>query len=147
MKQKLPSKERVKRAIGVFAEDMRWMFDHGNSDLTITYADKDDGTGTTAEVTYTSKYRRMSLVIYPNFFTDTPALQREYLLHEFCHTFSHDLKDKSHELVDGRLHTKTSLDETNEECTSRISEIMHRLMTGKYKRARGAYKRYVDSLS
>lgn len=136
------TKEAVKKRVNDFFTDMEWMFDYQNWDRSVVFKEKDDNE-LAAQVRQEDEYRRITVDIYPCFFTHSPKEQREFLLHEFCHSFSHKLYCASIDLLDGKLHTKEQLRKLNEEATSRVVQIIDALLRGKLRYAKRGYERYL----
>lgn len=137
---------RAKKRIQLFLEQIEWLFDYQNWDREIVYKKdvKDTGHGRlAAEVKQDSDYRRVSLFIYPGFFDHTPKEQREFLLHEFTHTFTTRLYAAAIDLSNGTLHTPEQLRKLNEEATSRITNVIHGLLDGRKTYAKEAYAKYL----
>ena len=124
--------------------NMEWAFDYQNFDRSIVFKKKNHPTNNcAASVEEDSEYRRVVVNIYPSFFEGTLEIQRGYLIHEFCHTFTHKLSDKAIILVYGKLDTHDCLTSTIEEATSRIAQIVGTLLDGRMTYARKGYSAYV----
>jgi len=147
------SKAQVKRRITEFLKDMEWAFDFQNFLRTINFKDNDDPppedktSGPAAYVEIDWEYQRITINIFPCFFDSSIELQRTYLLHEFCHTFSDKLYGKAINLLRGKLETSAHLTQANEECTSRITELVGRLLEGKMRYARDGYANYIKPIA
>lgn len=143
---KKPSRNKVKKAVKKFIESMVWMFDYQNFDRTILFREKDED-NLAAGVTIDKEYQRVTIFIYPCFFDNTIDSQRQYLLHEFCHTYTDILKKKASNLLNGKLETEESIRFSNEEATSRITNTLDALLQGKLGYARKAYAQFIETLS
>lgn len=122
---------------------LTWMFDLQNFDKTIRFA-KEDYEDCAAHIDMGNEYRRITVVVYPCFFVDnSPDSQREMLLHELCHSVLNDLANRARNLLNGKAETVESVRFSNEQATSRISQILHRLLKGEMLYAKNAYKEFL----
>lgn len=140
------SKERTKKAIRRFLEDMEWMFDVQNFDKGLVFK-KEDWEDKAAVVNIDSSYRRITIEIYPCFFEASPEIQREYLLHEFSHCFTTELLKIGDLFLNGKLVTQRELQNRNEEAVCRITSVLDSLLRGKLTYAKKGYARYLSSLT
>lgn len=118
-------------------------FDVGTYDLRATLLHEESPTGAACEVNVEQDYHRISINIFPVFFTKHRKDQREFLLHEFCHTVIWDLFKLLTDLKDGKHVTEHQIKEHNERATSRMTHFLNGMMQGHYKRARAAYKEFL----
>lgn len=138
------SKERVKKAVSQFFSDLEWIFDYQNFDRGIIFKEE-NFEDTAAAVDIDSEYRRVTMKIFPSFFDHKIYDQRDILLHEFCHTFTHEVHQGALRLLNGKFESADKLASRNEEATSRITQIIGALLKGKMKYARRGYKDYIKN--
>lgn len=139
------SKEQVKQRISDFMTDMEWAFDYQNFDRTVIFKKEDHETESCAcSVVNDWKYRRVTITIFPCFFDADLKIQRGYLLHEFCHTFTDKLHETLEDMLKGKLYTADQVTGTNEEATSRITQVIGALLEGRMKYARTGYAKYIE---
>ena len=133
----------MQKRITDFCHEMDFLFDYQNFDRAICYC-KEQKEGIAAEVKTDIEYRRMTIHLYPSFFTHSIKDQRELLLHEFCHTFTDKIYCKAINLLNGKFETNDTLQMTNEEATSRITNVLHGLLIGRTLYAKKAYAKYLE---
>lgn len=140
---------RVKRAVSQFMDDLQWAFDFQNLDRRIVFDTQPFAKSkeVCARVDFDFEYRRLYVYIHPCFFENTPADQRGYLLHEFCHVFTSDLYGRSINLLNGKLESFDALTSCNETATSRITQVIGALLQGRMRYARKGYNDYVKALT
>jgi hypothetical protein len=119
-----------------------YLFQIQNFEKQIVYKEKDNGN--IAEMKYEEDYQRITLYIYPTFFTQEPTEQRKTLLHELCHTITVKQAENFENYIDGkRTTTKCEINEIMEKETSQIENIIDNLLTGNCKQEIKAYKGYI----
>lgn len=122
--------------------DFQTMFGVQNYDRTVVL-EKVDRDNFAAMVKIQEDYQRIRLTIFPCFWENSPEDQRQYILHEFCHVFTHELSDLLCDLQNGKLVTKDSHVLANERATSKIANIIEILLLSKVDYAQKAYTRYL----
>lgn len=116
------------------------MFGLQTYDTHIIYK-KEDQDDWAASVRYEEDYQRIMIFIYPCFFVDnTPADQRLYLLHEFCHFLMAELAAHCRSLTNGNLVTPNQISLAVERSTSRSANIIESLLLGRESDATKAYR-------
>jgi hypothetical protein len=138
---KHPTKKEVRR-IEQFIEQMRWAFGLQNHDFDHDFA-KEDSNSLAAKIRNQDDYQRITITIYPCFFKYSLREQREYLLHEFCHYLNESIAQTAWNLLMGKLETEEHYRWANEKSTSMTANIMDKLLDGKMKFAKIAYKKYL----
>jgi len=136
-------KQQVK--IRRFLDDIQWLFQINNFEKIIEFSDKPNGddTGTTALITYDESYQYIKLKVYPSFFDESEQSQLKMLIHECCHCITLNSKHAMLDLLNGKLITDQRITEINEAETSKMENILHGFMTGKYSYAKKACQNYL----
>jgi len=145
MKKKTPS-ERQKQKIYDFLKIIDCVFGVNNYSKKINFAEKDldcEEKGVTADIITNHKYRRITLTLYPLFWTQNKKEQRKCLIHELCHTITQASKDASYKLINGHLITVMEMNSINENSTSQIENILDDFLKGDMDWAIKAYKNYL----
>lgn len=122
--------------------DMEWLFDYQNFDRSIVFktVNKDD---CACEIMTDLEYRRVTVMVYPSFFEHSLKEQRELLLHEFAHTFSDKIYHLAVNLLNGKAESFENFRRANEECTSRITNVLDGLLRGRKAYAKRGYAAYL----
>ncbi len=142
-KPKKLTEQQVRSRIETFMLEMESLFDFQNWDRSIVF-EKIDSKNNAAEIKQDIEYRRVTIFIFPRFFLNSLKNQREYLLHELCHTFSHKLFCAGVDLINGdRVHSYEALKAVNEEATCRVTLLIQKLLLGKRKWAGVAFAKYI----
>ena len=123
-------------------EQLDYLFSVNNFDRSIIFK-KEDKEDVSADISIDIPYQRLTVNIYPVFWTHSRKEQREMILHEYCHTVSRPLNDVACDLQDGKLITKTQRKEAWEEVTSRTAQLLDAQLRGRNKYARVAYEKYL----
>lgn len=139
--KKHPTKKEGRR-IQSFLKDFEWAFGLQNYDKTLTFL-KDDLQNYAARVEIQDDYQRIIISIYPSFFEKDLKTQREYLLHEFCHYLTDPIATVAWHMSCGELRTDKDRKWENEKSTSRIANIIDKLLVDKLLFAKRAYKNYL----
>lgn len=137
------ARKKVPPYVYKFVDILSDMFDVGTYDLRVTLLREESEAGTACEVNVEQDYHRINIRIFPLFFTKPRTEQREFLLHEFCHTVTWDLFKLLTDLKDGKHVTEHQIKEHNERATSRMTHFLNGMMQGHYKRSRKAYKEFL----
>lgn len=140
-KQKDPHK-KTKKKIDEFLESLEFFTSTQNYDKGIVYK-KEDDSGKLAEISVEKNYQRVTLSIYPAFFRESPDEQRNTLIHEGVHILLAPIQYKGTDMLNGNLVTKDSFIFSLEESTSKVTEVLVRLLDGKLKYMAKAYKDYL----
>ena len=135
-------KNKTKARIFALMTELDWLFDYKNYDRGVVF-EKQDEKHLAAKVVEDREYQRITIHIYPSFFTESLENQRDYILHEFCHTFTHSLQQIAYDLLNGKLQTEPHIHNANEEATSRITRVISALLEGKKQFARKAFAEYI----
>lgn len=137
------SKDKAKKKVLKFLEDLEWMFDYNNYEKSIVFKEEDKDE-IACEVVEDWDYRRITIKVFPTFFTHSLKDQRKFLLHELCHSYSNKIYQQLHEIINhGKFISWNSVKQNNEECTSRITETISRLLEGNLRYAKRAYSDYL----
>jgi hypothetical protein len=123
-----------------------WMFQINGYDKDIVMKDCDESNGEgrhLAEIRTEVDYQKVTVTIWPLFKTFSLEAQRKILLHELCHVINADSRRAKIESLDGKLTHEQRCKEINEEATSKIENILDRLLTGNLKYAKKAYEDYL----
>ena len=107
---------------------------------------KVDSENMAAEIVYREDYQAVEIGLYPLFFTQTLKEQRKCLLHELCHAITLQSKGALHDTLKGLLITPKRIREINETETSKIENIIHRLITGGLGYLKQGYKDYLKPI-
>ena len=105
---------------------------------------KEDEDHKMAEVTYEENYQRIIIRLYPCFHAKSLQEQRKAILHEFCHCITLPSKHAMLNLLDGKLITNDQIEFINEKETSRIENLLDRLLKGELQFASKAYNQFLD---
>lgn len=132
----------AKRRVDELIHQFSWFFQVNQFDKILIYCEKDED-NRAAEITLDEPYQRITIRIYPVFFTETLSEQRKALLHEFCHIITLPEKTALHALLDGKLVTPDRIKDLNETATSRIENLLDRLLQNKSKYVATAYAEYL----
>lgn len=138
---KHPTKKEERR-IQAFLKEMEWTFGLQNYDRSISFL-KEDYKEYAARVEIQDDYQRIQISIYPSFFDKDTRTQREYLLHEFCHYLTDPIASVAWHLSNGKFVTDDHRRFENEKSTSRVTNILDKLLTDKMSFAKSAYKKYL----
>lgn len=130
--------KEIQDFLGVF----QYMFGIQNFDHEII-KEKEDYNDRMAFVTTEHDYQRVTIRIYPLFFTKTKKEQRKALIHELCHTLIVQSKRDAYALLDGKLVTHDAIDDHNEEATSKIENIIDGLLQGRFTQEVKTYKKFL----
>ena len=138
---------KEKKRILAFMDEMQYLFEVQNFSKEIVFKDVDAAGDKDGELAATivivSDYRTITINIFPRFFRCTREAQRQFLLHEFCHHVPHALHSALEGLLNGKLVTAPQISSMDEEATSRITYLLHGLLTGRFRYARKAYGKYL----
>lgn len=102
-----------------------------------------EGRGLVARITFEQDYQRLAVEIFPEFFNRGLMEQRKTLLHELCHSITIPSKMAMHDLLDGKLVTADQIRRINEEETSKIENLLDRLLDSGLQYFKDAYKDYL----
>lgn len=138
-----PTKSEDKR-LRALMEQLDYLFSVNNFDRHLIYKKEDNG-DVAADISIEIPYQRITISIYPCFWTHTKEEQREFILHEYCHTISRPLNDIACDLLDGKLITKDQRKDAWEEVTSRTAQLLDAQLRGRNKYARIAYAKYLTA--
>lgn len=141
MTTKHPTKKEKDRLYALM-EQLDYLFSINNFDRSITFK-KTDHKGVAADISIDIPYQCITINIYPTFWTHTRKEQREFILHEYCHTVSRPLNDVACDLMDGKLITKIQRKDAWEEVTSRTAQLLDAQLRGRNKYAKIAYEKYL----
>lgn len=145
MKKKSSIPKKVPKRILDLTDQLEFMFSLQNYDRVIFLKKQEGKEGYTASIEVQEEYQRVTINIFPSFFEAPLNEQRQYLLHEFCHTISHPLLEVADNLRSGRLETPENVRIASEKTVSKTTEILHRLLRLKMGYARKAYAKYLDT--
>jgi hypothetical protein len=127
-------------------EQFDWMFSTQNFEQSVTFEKEDDflnDTPITRRITYDDMYQRIEIQIFPTFFDLSLDRQRKVLLHEFVYTFTIPLNRIAYDLHAGNLYTPEHISRAHERATSKIENILDKLLRGGMRYAKQAYKEYL----
>lgn len=136
------TEKQVKNRVLQFMSDMEWAFDYQNFDRCVIFKKQPHTKDIACQVICDWEYRRVTVEVFPCFFDASPEIQRGYLLHEFCHTFTDKLCNTAVALLNGKFYTFDQIKDLNEEATSRITQIIEALLKGKMRYARDGFAKY-----
>lgn len=139
--KKLSQKQTIKK-VRTFLDEIQWLFQINNFDRQIVIKTEADG-DLACEITYEEDYQRITIKIFPCFFTNNFQDQRKMILHELCHTITIPSKRLADDLLEGKLKTKDEIRDINERTTSQIENILDALLRGRSKYATQAYRNYL----
>lgn len=142
-KEKKLTIQQVKNRVELFLGELEFAFDYQNWDRRVVY-EKEDKDNCAAEVNTELAYRRLTVRIYPAYFTHSPRDQRLFLLHELCHSYTDKIYQLALSLLNGKFETAETLRLANEEATSRITDFIDCLLRSRMRYTRVAYARYLD---
>jgi hypothetical protein len=140
------SLKQNKKKIMELLEQLDWMFGTQNFDRSVVFEEDEEyynGDPVSCKMTCDESYQVIKLHIYPNFFEHELPKQRRILLHEFVHTTTIPLYRTACNLHDGQLCTPEQIRQEHERATSRIDNILDRLLSGGMTYAKKAYKEYL----
>lgn len=140
MKHEPKKSEAVK--ITNFLESMDWMFSTQYYEKNIILKKRKSGRAV-LRIVYIVEYQQITIEIYPGFWELSLKEQRKALLHEMCHTITIPSKMAACDLLDGVFVPKERIVDINEEATSRIENILDRLLSNGLDYAKQAYADYL----
>lgn len=112
-----------------------------NYDRSFQYP-KEDYEGTAASVHIEEDYQRVCIKLYPVFFKDSAENQKKYLLHEFCHTITHELVNMCDKMINGTFISRDQIKTGCERTTSKATIIIENLLLGYEPAASSAYRTF-----
>jgi hypothetical protein len=137
-----------KKKIMHLLEQFDWMFGCQNFDRSVVFKKEDeyiDDRRRVCVINYHEDYQEMTVLIFPCFFEKNLQEQRKILLHEFVHTITIPLNRIACNLHDGVLCTPEQIRHEHERATSKIDNILNRLLIGGMTYAKKAYKDYLKA--
>lgn len=138
--------KRQQKKVKDFMADMQWMFGVANYKVSVLFEEKPDGE-TAADVTISEAYQRITVCVYPLFFNSPEKLQRQYLIHEFCHFFIAPIQKVAENLIHGQLETTNHIGEAVEKSTSRCEKVILFLLEKERDWVIKDYQKYVTKKS
>lgn len=141
-KLKPKKQKRLPPRVYTLMKELQMMFGVQNFDRSFCYkkADKDN---IAMSIDIDDEYQRIHLCFYPSFWRDSAADQRQHLLHEFCHTLTHELVNRLDDFKRGTLVTPQQIKATNERATSKMTNIVENILLGKEGDVRKAYAQFI----
>ena len=141
---KHPTKQEEKKLFTLM-EQLDYLFSVNNFDRHIAFKEKEnpENAEVAADITIEIAYQRISIRIYPCFWEHTRKEQREFLLHEYCHTIPHPLNVLACDLREGKMVSMEQRRDALEEVTSRIALLLDAQLRSRNKYARIAYEKYL----
>lgn len=130
-----------KKRVIELLEQFDWMFGVKNFDRRLIWVEKEEG-DKMAEIFFVEDYQQIDISLYPLFLTKSLNEQRKALLHEFCHIITLPSKQALHDLINGKFVTEERSREINETATSKIENLLDKLLQGQLTYAQEAYKKY-----
>lgn len=140
MKKKIEKK--IPHYIQLLLREFEVMFGLQTYDRAVVLEEKDQK-NLAASVRIEEDYQRITIYIYPCFFHNTLKDQRMYLLHEFCHYFTDDLKTYADDLREGMYVTKENIRVANEKAVSRITNILDAFLVERRSSVQKAYAKFL----
>jgi hypothetical protein len=148
-KKRIPKPEntvlfkRVKR----FLDAIDWMFGINGYTKSVLIKEKNvevaEGNKKVAEIFCDREYQDVEVRIFPVFKTYSLDRQRKILLHELCHSITVESRAAMTGALDGKLTHQNQINYINEEETSKIENIIDRLLRGNLQYAKKAYREYL----
>lgn len=135
-----------KKKVMVLLEQLDWMFSVQNFDRAVMFQKDDeyfDDDPVHCRITYNEDYQRVTVEIFPTFFKKPLDEQRKIILHELIHTITIPLNQIAFALHAGNLYTPYQIKQSHERATSRIENILDKLLRGGMRCAKKSYKDYL----
>lgn len=126
-----------------FLESIDWFFDLNNFDKTILFEEHDGKDDEAASITYDHRYRTVTIRLFPSYFSEKVLVRRKILLHELCHSITIPMQQASVNFLRGKAITEEQVFSMGEEATSKIENMLHGLLIGRYRYARDAYRNFL----
>jgi hypothetical protein len=128
-----------------FLDSIDWMFQLNQFDRNIVIKKEEhpENNNVIADITCEENYQRVTVRVYPSFWKQSLKEQRKVLLHELCHSITLPSKNAMHNFLLGKLTTPDQIDGINETETSKIENIVDRLLQGDLRYARRAYEKFI----
>jgi len=138
-------KKEVKRIVE-FLDAVDWAFGLNIFKRTITLEENDhikEERLLLIQVKIRKDYQDIEFIIFPIFFQEDLQDQRKILLHELCHSITLPSKQAMSDLHEGKLITPETIRKINETETSKIENILDRLLDNELLYFKKAYKNYL----
>lgn len=142
-KIKKPTQKQNKKKLMDLVFGLAPMFSVNMLDIEYRWMKEDDNKDLCADITYDEPYQRITIRVYPVFFSLDLREQRKAILHEMCHIITLPSKLQANQLANGKIVTEQSSTDTNEKQTSQIENILDMLMTAKTTKAKTAYDNFL----
>lgn len=139
-----------KKKVMSLLEQLDWMFSVQNFDRSVIFSKDDeylDDTPVHCRITYEEDYQRVAIEIFPTFFKMPLDEQRKTILHELIHTITIPLNKIAFALHAGNLYTPYQIKQSHERATSRMENIVDKLLRGNMKYAKKAYEDYLKPIT
>lgn len=127
-----------------FLESIEWMFGVQNYEKKVVTL-KEDEDEKAAEITFDEPYQTIQIRLYPIFFTKDRQFQRKAIIHELCHTITIPSKTLAFDLLNGSHVTFKHITDENERMTSKIENLLDRLLNNNLKYAKEAYADFIET--
>lgn len=131
-------KAKVKKLVPKFID----FFNLKTFAFTLLFPKQKEKAEVLADIDTENRYQRITLSVYPRFFTEDEKEQRKTLVHEFCHTVLHDLEMCAWDLRNDKAVSKSHIEHTVEATTSKLENMFDRLLSDGGE-LRKAYKDYL----
>lgn len=143
-KIKKPS-DRDSRRLRTLIEQFDYFFGTNIYKRTLNFQEKKkaDSPDCAADIHIDRTYQRMTICIYPVFWTLEREEQRMCVLHEFCHNVPVALQVIAEGLQEGKLYPRPQIEAATEEVTSQITNKLDALLRGRNRFAKDAYAAYL----
>lgn len=139
---KHPTKREEARLMAL-TDQLEYLFAVNNYDRSFVWKQQDTPELVGADVTISIPYQRITICVYPVFWTHTLREQREMILHEFCHTIIQPIQNVATDLFEGKFRTEKERIDAVEHATSRVAQLLDAQLRGKNRYARIAYEKYL----
>lgn len=137
-KQKVNSRNivSIQNNIRLYIQKLSVLFGLGLYEIQISFKETGHGDGDAyADIVDDYEYKTISIKIYSKIYKESNEFIKKVILHELCHTITFKQFTIANELLNGVLHTRQEVRIESEESTSKIENILDKLL-----KSRDAYE-------
>lgn len=133
---------KEKKKLDALMSDFDFMFNICGYERNLIFK-KESEDESAASICIDVPYQRITLNIFPTFWEHTKKQQREFILHEYCHTIGHPIANLAKDLLDGVFVPKSKIIDMEEEANCKIVHLLDYQLRGMAKYTRTAYAKYL----